>query len=69
MLDPFMGSGTTGIAAALEGFDFVGIEREPEYLEIAQARIAHWSQRPASSTPKKAQSVLPGQLSLFGGDS
>jgi len=69
VLDPFLGSGTTGIAAALEGFDFVGIEREPEYLEIAQARIAHWSQRPASSTPKKAPAVLPGQLSLFGGDS
>lgn len=69
VLDPFMGSGTTGIAAALEGFDFVGIEREPEYLEIAQARIAHWSQRPASSTPKKAPDVLPGQLSLFGGGS
>ncbi len=69
VLDPFLGSGTTGIAAALEGFDFVGIEREPEYLEIAQARIAHWSQRAASSTPKKAPAVLPGQLSLFGGDS
>jgi len=69
VLDPFMGSGTTGIAAALERFDFVGIERDPEYLEIAQARIAHWSQRPASSTPKEAPDVLPGQLSLFGGGS
>jgi|DEB0MinimDraft_3_1074331.scaffolds.fasta_scaffold07060_2 DNA modification methylase len=69
VLDPFMGSGTTGIAAALEGFDFVGIEREPEYLEIAQARIAHWSQRPANRPAKKAPDVLPGQLSLFGGGS
>ena len=69
VLDPFMGSGTTAIAAAIEGFDFVGIERDPEYLKIAQARIAHWSQRPASSTPKKDPNVLPGQLSLFGGDS
>lgn len=42
VLDPFLGSGTTGIAAALEGFPFVGIEREPHYLRIAAARIAHW---------------------------
>jgi site-specific DNA-methyltransferase (adenine-specific) len=39
VLDPFMGSGTTGIAAKREGFSFIGIEREPEYLEIAKARI------------------------------
>ena len=37
-----MGSGTTGIAAIQEGFGFVGIEREPDYAEIAAARIAHW---------------------------
>jgi DNA modification methylase len=41
VLDPFTGSGTTGIAAALEGRRFVGIEREAEYVEIARARIAH----------------------------
>jgi site-specific DNA-methyltransferase (adenine-specific) len=41
VLDPFMGSGSTGKAAVLEGFNFIGIEREPEYLEIAQARITH----------------------------
>ena len=39
VLDPFMGSGSTGKAAILEGFRFVGIEREAEYLEIARARI------------------------------
>jgi len=39
VLDPFMGSGSTGKAAALEGFQFIGIERESEYLEIARARI------------------------------
>ena len=39
VLDPFMGSGTTGVAAKSEGFSFLGIEREPEYLEIAKARI------------------------------
>ncbi|MDP6940250.1 MAG: DNA methyltransferase, partial [Planctomycetota bacterium] len=41
ILDPFMGSGTTGCAAMLEGFDFIGIEREPEYIQIAEARIRH----------------------------
>ena len=39
VLDPFMGSGSTGKAAMLEGFAFVGIEREAEYCEIARARI------------------------------
>lgn len=39
ILDPFCGSGTTGIAAVLEGFEFLGIEREQEYIDIAKARI------------------------------
>ena len=39
ILDPFMGSGSTGKGAMLEGFRFIGIEREEEYLEIARARI------------------------------
>jgi DNA modification methylase len=39
VLDPFTGSGSTGKAAMLEGFDFIGIEMSPEYAEIAQARI------------------------------
>lgn len=40
VLDPFMGSGSTGVAAKAEGFEFVGIEREKEYFEIAQARMS-----------------------------
>jgi site-specific DNA-methyltransferase (adenine-specific) len=39
VLDPFLGSGTTGVAAAKGGFGFIGIEREDEYLAIARARI------------------------------
>jgi DNA modification methylase len=39
VLDPFMGSGSTGKACIREGFQFVGIEREKEYMEIAQQRI------------------------------
>jgi DNA modification methylase len=39
VLDPFAGSGTTGIAALAEGFRFAGVEREAEYVEIARLRI------------------------------
>lgn len=39
ILDPFMGSGTTGVAAVTMGRDFIGIEREPKYFEIACKRI------------------------------
>ena len=39
ILDPFMGSGTTGIAAISEGFQFIGIEQSAEYMDICEARI------------------------------
>lgn len=39
VLDPFMGSGTTGVSAVQEGFRFIGIEQSPEYMAIAEARI------------------------------
>ena len=39
VVDPFMGSGTTGIAARRQGYPFVGMEISPEYLKIARARI------------------------------
>lgn len=39
VLDPFMGSGSTGKAAVLEGFNFTGIEQSPEYFKIAESRI------------------------------
>lgn len=74
-LDPFLGSGSTGCAAVLEGFDFLGIEREPEYIEIAEARIAFWSQHEArevgevlglhSASERKAKAQADaGQLGL-----
>ena len=52
VLDPFAGSGSTGKAAMAEGFRFIGIEREAEYIEIARARIS-------------AEADKPRQLSLF----
>ncbi len=47
VLDPFCGSGSTGAAAMLEGAQFVGVEREPQYVEIACARLSHWAQQAA----------------------
>ena len=41
VLDPFTGSGSTGKAAILEGFNFIGCELDPDYLAIADARIKH----------------------------
>ena len=39
-----MGSGSTGMAAVLEGKDFVGMEMDKDYLEIAEARVA-WAEK------------------------
>jgi site-specific DNA-methyltransferase (adenine-specific) len=50
VLDPFMGSGSTGKAAVLERFAFIGIDQSADYLEIATARIKH------------AQEQIEGQL-------
>jgi DNA modification methylase len=51
ILDPFMGSGTTGVAGVLAGKHFVGIERDPLYFEYACQRVA------------KAQGLSPGNRS------
>ena len=40
VLDPFLGSGTTGVAAVQLGRSFIGVELDPGYMEIARARIA-----------------------------
>lgn len=46
ILDPFMGSGTTGVACIRDGRSFIGIEREPAYFDIACRRIADEASRP-----------------------
>jgi len=43
VLDPFNGSGTTGIAAKLENFEYIGIELDPEYVKLSEARIDAWT--------------------------
>lgn len=52
VLDPFCGSGSTGVAAIQEGMVFIGIEREADYIEIAKTRCQH---------------AYQGQQDLFGG--
>jgi DNA modification methylase len=47
VLDPFMGSGTTGVACVKLGRNFIGIERDPGYFAIAQKRIAEAQAQPA----------------------
>lgn len=42
VLDPFCGSGTTGVACRLEGYNFVGMEQDPEYCKIAKSRIDNY---------------------------
>ena len=59
VLDPFTGSGSTGKAAILEGFRFIGIEREAEYVEIARARIEAVMPKP------EPPPVTEPQLALF----
>jgi site-specific DNA-methyltransferase (adenine-specific) len=54
VLDPFMGSGSTGMAAVELGYTFVGCELDPRYVEIAQRRIEAWYQDTRSGTTFEA---------------
>lgn len=63
-LDPFMGSGSTGWAARLEGCDFVGIDRDAEYVEIARARIAGHAPLFDDADPDAEPDVRQGTLDL-----
>lgn len=61
ILDPFMGSGTTGVAAIQLGRSFFGIEREPKYFDIAVQRIEQavaQGQLFAPEQPKQTQESL-----------
>ena len=64
VVDPFMGSGTTGVACARQGKQFVGIEREPKYFDIACKRI----ERAYQTRPRLFDAVkenVPNRESLF----
>lgn len=55
VLDPFCGSGSTGKAAVLEGFRFIGIDLSEEYLDIARRRIAHAMAKIGAVAPPSAE--------------
>lgn len=61
ILDPFMGSGTTGVACVRTGHKFIGIEKEPKYFEIAKRRIIDELNR----FPLLESQADPEQLSLL----
>lgn len=71
VLDPFAGSGSTGVASVLEGARFIGVELSPEYAELATARIAHASdeddgpQLALFDRQEITRPVRPAQTSLF----
>lgn len=69
VLDLFTGSGTTGIAAMCEGFRFVGIEAEQDFVRLASARIGFAAKNPRAFEPgasRKGERVPANQTSLFG---
>ena len=57
VLDPFLGSGTTGVAAGLEAFEFIGTERQADYLAIAEARIAFWASHGEDALRRRRERV------------
>ena len=61
VLDPFIGSGSTGVAALLEGFRCIGIEQSAEYAELARARMG------PAAPGQSSDDYMAGQLALFGG--
>ena len=79
VIDPFAGSGSCGVAATLEGFDYIGAELGERYQPIAEARIAHavahpeqWldtrpGPRVTDDEQERADIEAAGQCDLFGG--
>lgn len=67
IIDPFMGSGTTGVAAVLEGVPFIGIEREAESFWIAVERIKRVGALPREDAPENPNKPEQpeGQMELF----
>ncbi len=68
VLDPFCGSGTTGVACKLEGFQFVGMEQDPEYSKIAEGRIKNYKEekeKTPKNKPKEDKQPINTQTTLF----
>ena len=65
-LDPFMGSGSTGKAAVRGGFDFLGIEREEEYMEISTARIQYEKDNPYNEQKNERVKINKSSTNFWG---
>lgn len=68
VLDPFMGSGSTGVAAHLEGFGFIGCELDPHHAATAELRIRHYSGKAdiVSEAPRgEVESREPDRVGFF----
>lgn len=65
VLDPFMGSGSTGVAAKRLGYNFIGIEKEEEYFKISEARIAATQEGMPLKKKLKTEVVDDSQRTLF----
>jgi site-specific DNA-methyltransferase (adenine-specific) len=65
VLDPFCGSGTTGVACKLEGFQFVGLEQDAEYSKIAQARIDNYVEEKPFIKKSIKTEVKSNQIDIF----
>lgn len=65
VLDPFMGSGSTGKACMREGFRFIGIDLGADYIEIARARIEHELARVIAANAPPPPPPAPPQLDMF----
>lgn len=73
VLDPFTGSGSTGCAAVRGGFNFIGVELQEEYVDIARQRISYWESaemgpskaRKQIHQPKETPPTTPSVLDLF----
>jgi len=65
VLDPFTGSGTTGLVAMREGRNFVGVELNGDYANMARRRIAGWRHKPIR---QRGQDAPEGQETLFAED-
>ena len=65
-LDPFMGSGTTGVAAVSQGFGFIGMELDAGHLRICRARVAHAAVGRDVECELEPEPPAPGQISMWG---
>ena len=81
ILDPFMGSGTTGCSCLRTGHSFIGMDNKPEYVHISDARIRFWERDGARAwgepavihsedgfKPEEAETEPDADMEMWGGD-